>query len=98
MGDVKMLAMIGAFLGWQLTFVTLMMASLAGSIVGVALIALPARRHEVRRCRSARSSPLRRGAGRDRRSAAARLVPAACGEPRATLMPTSETRLRRCSG
>jgi leader peptidase (prepilin peptidase)/N-methyltransferase len=39
MGDVKMLAMIGAFVGWQLTIVTLMMASVAGSIVGVALIA-----------------------------------------------------------
>jgi leader peptidase (prepilin peptidase)/N-methyltransferase len=39
MGDVKMLAMIGAFIGWQLTIVTLMMASFAGSIVGVALIA-----------------------------------------------------------
>ena len=34
MGDVKMLAMIGAFLGWQLTLVTLMMASLPASIVG----------------------------------------------------------------
>lgn len=40
MGDVKMLAMIGAFVGWKLTLVTLMMASFAGSIVGVGLIVL----------------------------------------------------------
>jgi leader peptidase (prepilin peptidase) / N-methyltransferase len=40
MGDVKMLAMIGAFIGWKLTLVTLMMASLAGSVVGLLLIAL----------------------------------------------------------
>ena len=39
MGDVKMLAMIGAFLGWQLTILTLVLASFVGSIVGVALIA-----------------------------------------------------------
>ena len=39
MGDVKMLAMVGAFLGWKLTLVTLMMASLSGSVVGVAIIA-----------------------------------------------------------
>jgi leader peptidase (prepilin peptidase)/N-methyltransferase len=38
MGDVKMLAMVGAFLGWKLTIVTLMMASFAGSIVGALLI------------------------------------------------------------
>jgi leader peptidase (prepilin peptidase)/N-methyltransferase len=38
MGDVKMLAMVGAFLGWQLTLMTLIMASFCGSIVGVALI------------------------------------------------------------
>jgi leader peptidase (prepilin peptidase)/N-methyltransferase len=38
MGDVKMLAMIGAFLGWPLMLLSLMIASLAGSIVGVALI------------------------------------------------------------
>jgi leader peptidase (prepilin peptidase)/N-methyltransferase len=38
MGDVKMLAMIGAFLGWKLALVTLMMASLAGSVVGLFLI------------------------------------------------------------
>ena len=39
MGDVKMLAMIGAFLGWQLTLLTLFLASFAGSMAGVAVIA-----------------------------------------------------------
>lgn len=37
-GDVKMLAMIGAFLGWKLTIVSVVMASFTGSIIGVALI------------------------------------------------------------
>lgn len=40
MGDVKMLAMIGAFIGWPLTIVTLMMASFAGAGVGLFVIAL----------------------------------------------------------
>ena len=39
MGDVKMLAMIGAFLGWPLMLLTLVLASFAGSVVGVTLIA-----------------------------------------------------------
>jgi leader peptidase (prepilin peptidase)/N-methyltransferase len=39
MGDVKMLSMIGAFLGWKLTVVTLLLASLSGSVIGLALIA-----------------------------------------------------------
>jgi leader peptidase (prepilin peptidase)/N-methyltransferase len=38
MGDVKMLGMIGAFVGWKLTLVTLMMASFAGSLIGLLLI------------------------------------------------------------
>lgn len=40
MGDVKMLAMIGAFLGWKLMLVTLILASFAGSVIGVVIIAL----------------------------------------------------------
>jgi leader peptidase (prepilin peptidase)/N-methyltransferase len=39
MGDVKMLGMVGAFLGWKGAVLTLMLGSLAGSIVGVGLIA-----------------------------------------------------------
>jgi len=39
MGDVKMLALIGAFLGWQLVLLTLAVASVLGSIVGLGLIA-----------------------------------------------------------
>jgi leader peptidase (prepilin peptidase)/N-methyltransferase len=39
LGDVKMLAMIGAFLGWQQVFVVLFLASVAGALVGVTLAA-----------------------------------------------------------
>lgn len=39
MGDVKMLAMIGAFLGWKLMLLTLLVASLTGSLVGLGFIA-----------------------------------------------------------
>jgi len=37
-GDVKMLAMIGAFIGWRLTVVALIVASFTGSLLGLALI------------------------------------------------------------
>ena len=40
LGDVKMLAMIGAFLGWKLMLLTLVLSSFLGSIIGLAIIAL----------------------------------------------------------
>ena len=39
-GDVKMVAMMGAFLGWQLTLVALFLASMLGSVIGIAIVAL----------------------------------------------------------
>ncbi|MDQ3686096.1 MAG: prepilin peptidase, partial [Acidobacteriota bacterium] len=39
LGDVKMMFMVGAYLGWPLTVLTIFIAVLAGSIVGVALMA-----------------------------------------------------------
>jgi leader peptidase (prepilin peptidase)/N-methyltransferase len=39
LGDVKMLAMIGAFLGWKVMFLTVMLSSVLGSVVGFAIIA-----------------------------------------------------------
>jgi leader peptidase (prepilin peptidase) / N-methyltransferase len=39
LGDVKMMLFVGAFLGWQLTALTIFLASLLGSIVGITLIA-----------------------------------------------------------
>ena len=39
-GDVKMLAMIGAFLGWQLMLITLLFASVLGSVIGAGMLAL----------------------------------------------------------
>ncbi len=35
LGDAKMMAMVGAFLGWELSFLTIFTASLIGSVVGV---------------------------------------------------------------
>lgn len=39
-GDIKLLAMIGAFLGWKPALLTIMIGSLTGSIIGIGLIAL----------------------------------------------------------
>ncbi|MDH4153034.1 MAG: A24 family peptidase [Nitrospira sp.] len=45
-GDIKLLAMIGAFLGWKPAVMTIMLGSFLGSVVGVALIASRAIRRE----------------------------------------------------
>ena len=37
-GDVKMMLMVGAFLGWRLTLLTIMMGALSGSIAGIAMM------------------------------------------------------------
>lgn len=39
-GDVKLLAMLGAFLGWRGMLMTLMLGACAGAVVGLGLIAL----------------------------------------------------------
>ena len=38
LGDVKLLAMIGGLLGWQAALFTLFVGSIAGSIIGIALL------------------------------------------------------------
>jgi len=48
MGDVKLMAAVGAFLGWQAVIFSLIGSSLIGSLVGVGLIA--ARRREWSSC------------------------------------------------
>ena len=37
-GDIKFLAMVGAFLGWQQALITLMIASVFGSVIGIGLV------------------------------------------------------------
>ena len=37
-GDIKMLAMIGAFLGWKLTLLTLVLSSILGSVIGLTMV------------------------------------------------------------
>ena len=43
MGDVKMMAMVGAFLGWRLAVLTIFLGSFLGGIIGVMLIAFGGR-------------------------------------------------------
>jgi leader peptidase (prepilin peptidase)/N-methyltransferase len=39
-GDVKLLAMIGSFLGWKAVILTILLGSLIGSIIGISIIVL----------------------------------------------------------
>jgi leader peptidase (prepilin peptidase) / N-methyltransferase len=48
LGDVKMLAMIGAFLGWQQVGVVLFLASIVGAVVGLSLAVLGGRSLQTR--------------------------------------------------
>ncbi|MET0514026.1 MAG: prepilin peptidase [Nitrospiraceae bacterium] len=45
-GDIKLMAMVGAFLGWKLVLLAIMVGSLLGSIVGVSLIAFRVMRRD----------------------------------------------------
>lgn len=45
-GDIKLLAMIGAFLGWKPVLLTMLLGAILGAIVGVALIALKVLRRD----------------------------------------------------
>lgn len=42
-GDIKLLAMIGAFLGWRAIPVTVLLASLLGTVIGLSLMAVRGR-------------------------------------------------------
>ena len=43
LGDVKMMAMVGSFLGWKAVLLTVFLGSLAGSLVGLLLMVLQGR-------------------------------------------------------
>jgi leader peptidase (prepilin peptidase)/N-methyltransferase len=44
LGDVKMMFMVGAYLGWRLTILTIFVGVLSGSIIGILLMARQGKR------------------------------------------------------
>ncbi len=44
LGDVKMMFMVGAYLGWRLTILTIFIGVLSGSLIGIVLMVLQRRR------------------------------------------------------
>ena len=45
LGDVKMMFMVGAYLGWRLTILTIFVGVLSGSVIGIALMARQGQRN-----------------------------------------------------
>ena len=76
LGDVKLLAMIGAFLGWQSLPAVLLIASITGSLGGVAIMLEPRAAARARGACSRRSGPARSPA-----TSAARPFPSARSSP-----------------
>jgi leader peptidase (prepilin peptidase)/N-methyltransferase len=71
-GDVKLMAMIGAFLGVKLTLLVLLLASVVGSFFGVLLIVWVWIKRVARRRRTHRAEPM--GVTRSRAWQSARLI------------------------
>jgi len=45
LGDVKMMTMVGAYLGWRLTILTIFIGVFSGSIIGIAVMVYRGRRN-----------------------------------------------------
>jgi leader peptidase (prepilin peptidase)/N-methyltransferase len=45
LGDVKMMFMVGAYLGWRLTILTIFVGVLTGSVIGIILMARQGQRN-----------------------------------------------------
>ena len=59
-GDFKLFGALGAWMGWQMLPLILLLSAFTGAVIGIALIVLRGR-DRASRCRSARISPRRAG-------------------------------------